>query len=62
MKWKTEQVKHVKSVEGDRRIHPCGFLWFPMTIGGETRWLERAKIRQVAKINLLEMSGWIGMK
>ena len=25
------------------------FLWFPMTIGGETRWLEYANIRYKVK-------------
>ena len=35
MRWKSY-------VEGDKRTR-SGFLWFPKTIEGVTRWLERAE-------------------
>lgn len=34
MKWKTVQ-------DGDKQI-VTKFLWLPLTLGGDTRWLERA--------------------
>ena len=37
MKW----TKHPEPKHGDVRVRR-GFLWFPQTIGGETRWLEVA--------------------
>ena len=32
-------------IDGDERII-TKFLWFPVSIGNETRWLERASIKQ----------------
>lgn len=35
------------------------FLWFPVTINKETRWLETAIIRQEYKIFIIpEYDGW----
>ena len=39
MRWK------VNCKDGDTRII-TKFLWFPVTIEGETRWLEMANIKQ----------------
>jgi len=37
--------KHKRLQFGERRTI-SKFLWFPRTIDGETRWLEKAVIRQ----------------
>jgi hypothetical protein len=38
-------MKWIDPKPGDERI-VSGFLWLPKTIGGVTRWLERAEWRQ----------------
>lgn len=43
MRWKEKQKKKV--VVGDRRLTKK-FLLFPRSVGGESRWLERATIEQ----------------
>lgn len=43
MRWTNE-----KPVEGTMRVI-SKFLFFPRTIQGETRWLERAGIRQIRR-------------
>lgn len=44
MRWKNKP----KSKVGDERVI-TSFLILPVKIGNETRWLEKAKIRQVLK-------------
>lgn len=41
MRWITSRYPRC----GDYRVRQ-GFLWFPKTIGIETRWLERAKWKE----------------
>jgi len=42
---------------GDKRIR-TRFLWFPMRVGGEWRWLERATWREVPRMNVLCVREW----
>jgi hypothetical protein len=46
----------MKHRSGDIRV-VTRFLFFPKTLGGETRWLEWAKITQVF-LGLRYGSGW----
>lgn len=41
MRWRAEP----KPKDGEERVISA-FLWWPRTIGGETRWLETASWRQ----------------
>lgn len=41
---------------GDTRVKHR-FLWFPITIGKETRWLEKATYLQQYKL-LTDRNGW----
>ena len=43
MRWKNKNI-----LPGDKRIIEK-FLWFPIEIDGETRWLEKCKILQCVK-------------
>lgn len=53
MRWKNYPNSFVRIVEK--------FLWFPTTIDGETRWLEKAKIKQqyYMAMDSVSWSEWI---
>ena len=48
MRW--EITKKNEPKEGDKRII-SEFLIFPLTLGNEKRWLEKAKIEQIYTYN-----------
>lgn len=51
-----------RSVGDRKRI--CKFLWWPMTIGFETRWLERVVIEyryQVKHGYVYDYTAWVPM-
>lgn len=45
MKWRKKQKKNIIPNDGELRII-SKFLYFPMCINDEYRWLERVKIEQ----------------
>ena len=47
--------------EGDMRII-TRFLFFPKCIGEEVRWLEKARIKQVARYNMCGNAHWFDHK
>lgn len=52
MRWK-DTAPEIIPDEGTVRLS-YRFLWFPLNLGGETRWLENVTIRQrVIKTNTL---------
>lgn len=55
MRWKKKIVPHPKV--GDLRGVDV-FLWFPKTIDGETRWLEKSTvIQELQRIEILYVTG-----
>lgn len=51
MRWKHKPSPKI----GDTKII-TKFLWLPLTLDGETRWLERVSIKVKLKIYLSELS------
>lgn len=49
MRWKKKPTEtwSIKPVAGDRRIVQR-FLWLPKKLGEEWRWMERARIEEMA--------------
>ena len=58
MRWKEKDGPRNESIRTVRR-----FLFLPMNLGGEWRWLELAKIKQVyhVRINRWDADRWINM-
>ena len=50
MKWKTEPTPF----DGQTRLI-YKFLWFPLTIGDETRWLEMALVEERFRWSVLNL-------
>jgi len=53
MRWKDDPIP----IEGDN-LEVTKFLWFPLTIKKETRWLERATIKLQFYKNRSIGGGW----
>lgn len=51
MRWHTKPTRQAEL--GDRKVRRK-FLWFPLCIDGETRWLERA----IVEWHYGPLSGW----
>jgi hypothetical protein len=58
MRW---QVK-ANNIEKGRIETLTKFLWFPMRIGDEVRWLEKATWERIWKIDVDGNGRWVGRK
>ncbi len=55
MRWGNKDQSSSRSAIAGARKWEIMFLWKPMTISGETRWLERACIEYEYQLNVKEL-------
>jgi hypothetical protein len=57
MRWRRKRKEEQTFAHGDYRT-TVRFLWWPLTLKGQTRWLERAEIREIYETEICMRRGY----